>query len=781
MTERKSETQENRAEQDPRDRASTLARAILGISASLDPDIVVRRVVEEARSLTGARRGIIATVDGSGAPGEFFFSGYTPEEQRELLDWPYSLQLFEHFRDLPGPLREVDFSDYVRELGLTPLQSFPGAFQGTPMRHAGVSVGNFFLAEKAGGGAFTDADEEVLVLFASQAAAAVANARTHRSEQRARMDLEALVETSPVGVVVFDGQSGQIVSSNREARRIVEALRMPGRPLEQLLEVMVCRRADGREVSLADLPLAQQFASAETVRSEEVVLSVPDGRQVRTLINVTPTQAEGFGTESVVVTLQDLAPLDEIERLRTEFLGLVSHELRSPLSAIKGSAVTLLEEPAGLDRAEMREFVRVIVEQADQMRALVSDLLAAGRIDAGTLSVSPEPSAVVELVERARRTFLSGDSRHDIIVDLADGLPFVMADRQRVVQVLNNLLANAARHTPAPGVIRMAAQREDGHVAFSVSDDGEGIAPDLLPHLFRKNVGGASGKASHGLGLAICKGLVEAHGGRIRAASDGPGQGTEIVFTIPVAAEPDSAGWATAGIPPGGQAEERPRILVVDDDPRTLRFVRDSLSAAGFAPLVTSAPNDLAGLIRSERPLLVLLDLMLPGRDGIELLQEIPELSDLPVIFISGYDRDETIARAFELGADDYIVKPFSPTELVARIRASLRRRRGPETFTLGELMIEYESRKVTVGGNVVDLTAKEYELLRILSINAGRVVHHDMLLRRIWSERENAEVNVVRVFVRTLRRKLGDSAENPTWIFNQRGVGYRMPRPGEL
>ena len=122
-----------------------------------------------------------------------------------------------------------------------------------------------------------------------------------------------------------------------------------------------------------------------------------------------------------------------------------------------------------------------------------------------------------------------------------------------------------------------------------------------------------------------------------------------------------------------------------------LRFVRDTLTKAGYAPVVTGAPDDLAALIRAERPQLVLLDLVLSGRDGIELLQEVPELSDLPVIFISGYGRDETVARAFELGADDYIVKPFSPTELVARIRAALRRRREPEAFVLGELAIEYE------------------------------------------------------------------------------------------
>ena len=365
-----------------------------------------------------------------------------------------------------------------------------------------------------------------------------------------------------------------------------------------------------------------------------------------------------------------------------------------------------------------------------------------------------------------------------LVVDLADDLPFVMADRRRVVQVLNNLLANAARHAPDTSGIRVAAVRDGQHVAFSLADDGEGVAADLLPHLFRKHVGGASGTASHGLGLALCKGLVEAHGGRIRAASDGPGQGTTITFTVPVAAE--SAAGRPADSPSPVEPEERRRILVVDDDPRTLRFVRDTLTGAGYVPLVTGAPDDLARLIRAEQPELVLLDLRLPGRDGITLLQEIPELSDLPVIFISGYGRDETVERAFKQGADDFIVKPFSPTELVARIRAALLRHQDPETFVLGELAIEYERRRVTVGGNEVGLTHKEFELLRLLSVNAGRVVHFETLLRRIWDGRDSADANLVRIFVRTLRQKLGDSAENPTWIFNLRGVGYRMPRPGQ-
>ena len=760
-----------------RARIATLNAAILRINASLDLDTVLDEVLNSARALTGARWGALVSVDEAGAPQNFATSGFTPEEERELLAWPDSLRLFEHLRALPEPLRLTDLASYVRALGIEPARTFSRSFQGTPMRHRGADVGNFFLADKANGEAFSDEDEEVLMLFASQAASAIANARSHRDERRARADLEALVETSPVGVVVFDAKRGRAVSFNREARRIAESLRMPGRPPEQLLEVMSFRRADGSEVSLNELSIEQLLQSGETMRAEEVVLSVPDGRSVRTLVNATPIRAEGGAVGSLVITVQDLAPLDEIERMRTEFLGLVSHELREPLAAIKGSAATLLEDAGALDPAEMREFHRIIAAQTDHMRGLIADLLDAGRIDSGTLSVAPEASELAELVERARSTFLGGGGRHGIVVDLPAGLPRAMADRRRIVQVLNNLFANAARHAPKSSPVRVAAVREGGHVAVSVSDEGRGVAPELLPRLFDKHAPVGS-KAGYGLGLAICKGLVEAHGGRIRAESAGPGLGTTVTFTLPAAGAPGAE--APADPRPGRQPGEKVRILVVDDDPRTLSSVRDTLSAAGYAPLVTGEPSELAHIIRSEKPRLVLLDLVLPGQDGIELMAQVPELSDLPVIFISGYGRDETVAAAFEAGAIDYIVKPFSPTELVARVRAALRRHEEPGPFVLGDLAIDYERRRVSVGGEAVALTATEFELLRVLSLNAGRVVTFDTLLRRVWNERDSADANPVRIFVRNLRRKLGEDAANPAWIFNERGVGYRMAGPGE-
>ena len=766
-----------------RERVSVLSAAFLRISASLDLDTVLHEIAEAARTLTGARHAVITTIDETGQLEDAVLAGLTPDVQRNLEEWSDNMRVFEALRDLPSPVRVADMPTYVDALGFSTDAVFIKTFLGTPVRHRGAQVGNVFLGEKETGPEFTDEDEEVMALFASQAAAAIANARIHRDERRARADLEALVETSPVGVVVFDARTGRPVLLNREVRRLAEHLRMAGRPVEELLDMMSLRRGDGRKMSFSEFSIAEALSIGEPVRGEEVELSVPDGPSVTVLLSTTPIRSEEGEVASMVVTLQDLTPLQELERLRAGFLGLVSHELRAPLTSIKGSASTLLEESTELDPTERHEFYRIIHDQAAHMRGLIGDLLDAGCIAAGTLPVELEPCEVAALVDRARNTFLSGGARHAVLIELPPDLPAAMADRRRIAQVLNNLLANAARHSPEFAPIRVSAQCDGVHVAVSVSDEGKGIAPELLPKLFRKYTGAAAvGKRAivgTGLGLVICKGLVEAHGGRICAESGGAGRGARFTFTLPVAKDATESRPASADRRPSPQPRESARILVVDDDPRTLRIARDALTGAGYAVVVTGEYAELSQIIRTENPRLVLLDLMLPGTDGIELMASVPELADLPVIFISGYDRGETIARALHAGAADYIVKPFSPIELIARVGAALRDVVRPEPFELGTLAIHYEERRVTVAGREVELTSTEYELLRVLSLNAGRVVTYDGLLRQVWNGSEAGHVDLVRNFVKKLRAKLGEDAQSPTWTFNVRGTGYRMPSPG--
>ena len=768
---------------DLRDRLSRLSEASVRISESLDLDTVLQGILDSARELTEAGYGVIATSDDSGRVEDFIASGMTVRESQHLREKTRE----EKFCRIPGPRRVRDFASYTRLLGIPefrpPMEM--GSFLAAPIRHQDEWKGNIYLAKKEPGKGFSREDEGILAMFASQAALAIANAHRYREERRTKADLETLIDTSPVGVIVFDARTGVPGSCNREAGRIVNGLRRPDQSTEQLLEVVTFRRADGREISLEEFPLAQALSIGETVRAEEIVIQVPDGRSVTTLINATPIRSEEGEVESVVVTLQDMTALEELDRLRAEFLGMVSHELRVPLTSIRGSASALLDTSSDLDPAEMRQFFQIILQQADSMRELIGDLLDVARIETGTLPVAPEPAEIASLVDRARNTFLSGGGRNPLDIDLPPDLPLVMADKRRIIQVLGNLLSNAAKHSPESSAIRVAAVRENLHIAVSVTDEGRGISPEQMPRLFRKFVAKGGEKEREigrsGLGLAICKGILEAHGGRIWAESDGPGMGARFTFTIPVV---EGGETVPARFSPRSAQEGRAkaRILVVDDDPQTLRYVRDALSKANFEPVVSADPDEGLLLMQENKPHLILLDLVLPGTDGIELMGDIHAMADVPVIFLSGYGRDEVIAQAFEKGAADYIVKPFSPTELVARVRAALRRgevgrvAEPTEPYVLGDLTVDYSERRVTVAGRTLKLTPAEYDLLFELSVNAGRVVPHHQLLRRIWGPMHSGDLRPVRTLVKRLRRKLDEDAANPTYLFAEPRVGYRMP-----
>lgn len=774
-----------------RERLSRHHRASLRINESLDARTVLQGILESARSLTAAKYGVVTTLDETGTLEELLTDGLSPDEHRALRSVSDGAVLHEHFRRIPGPLRIHDVAGYLRELGLPEFQppvEF-NTFLGVPIRLGGVHIGNFYLGEKNGSREFAREDEETLSMFASQAALVISNARRYRDETRAKTDLETLIDTSPVGVVVFDARTGEPVSFNREARRIVDDLRMPGQSVEQLLRQITIRRSDGREFSLEELSVAELLRTGETVRAEEVVLKAPDGRSVTTLINATPIRSDADEVESCVVTLQDMTPLEELDRMRAEFLAMVSHELRTPLAAIKGAASTVLDATPARGLIEMIQFFRIINQQADHLDSLINDLFDVVSIETGTLQLNPEPASITELVEQARETFVNAWGRNNVHIELTPDHCTVTVDRRRIVQVLSNLLSNAARNSSQSDLIQVTARRDGTHVAVTVADHGRGIAPERLPRLFRRFSGSTpDGKmgmqVGAGWGLAISKGIVEAHGGRIWAESEGSGMGARFTFTIPIAEESEAI--ASAIIPGsqyrvGKKRQNRRPILVVDDDPQTLRSVREILSNAGYVSLVTGDPEEVPVLMKKHRPHLVLMDLVLPGTDGIALMKNIIQNADVPVIFISAYGHEDAIGRAFEAGAADYVVKPFSSTELTARITAALRKRATTslaapdEPFVLGDLTINYALREVTVGVRRVRLTDIEYRLLVELSVNAGRIVAYDDLLQRIWGAWNYIDRRPLRTTVKNIRRKLGERARKPEYLINERHVGYRL------
>jgi two-component system KDP operon response regulator KdpE len=222
-------------------------------------------------------------------------------------------------------------------------------------------------------------------------------------------------------------------------------------------------------------------------------------------------------------------------------------------------------------------------------------------------------------------------------------------------------------------------------------------------------------------------------------------------------------------------------ILVVDDEERMVRFIRLNLEHDGFRVVEAYRGDQAIDKVRSSLPDLVLLDVMLPDIDGFEVLRIIREVSTVPVIMLTAKGEEDDRVRGLELGADDYITKPFSPRELSSRVKAVLRRTEGAGGATHGlievddRLKIDFDRREVWVDGKLVNLRPTEYRLLYHLVQNAGWVISHDQLLSKVWGYEYRDEPHYVRLYINYLRKKLEEDPANPKYILTERGVGYRF------
>ena len=773
-------------------RTALLRDATLSIGEILDSQVLWQEIANWASKLSGARYSALLTLDESGEAGEFVAVGMSAEQASQISPKPAGKGILGSINANQQPVRLADIAGHPDSTGFPPNHPAMRTFMGMAIRRRGKHLANLYLADKENGLEFTAEDEEVLSLFADHAAVALSNASKHQSALHAKADLEALVNIAPMGVVVFDARAGKLAYGNNEARRILEEAGIPSDSWDDALKNLTYRRADGREISLNEFPLVRVLQSGETIRAEEILISLPDGRSVTTLVNAAPIYSDKGDIDSVIVVLQDLTPLEEMDRMRSDYLSLVSHEMRTPLSTIKGSISALEEIISQSGSAESRQLMRIIDLQADMMRSQINRLIDLTQVEAGTLTVSPEPLALAPLLKEARREFLRSMSGHEIELDIEAGVSRVVADGQRIGQVLQALLRWGVKCSPPSSSLRLTAHREDVSVAVSLAVDGNASPTPELCEVFeelertpvkelRRNREGEK------LAAAVCKGIVNAHGGRLWAEAGEDGQGLTLGFSIPIGDEPESPAPTTTRpvaepvLPLKGS---KARILSVVENPRMLNAIQRTLSRSGYVPIGSLDIMALDRLISDEKPHLILLDLTRPRLQDFEVIQRITQDHGVPAIILSGQGDDEWVVRAFEMGADDYIVKPFSPSELVARIKALFRKRasaypsRTLDEYSMGELVINYPERKVTVSGRKVHLTATEYQLLYELSTKSGRVLSQDELLRRIWGEEYLGDIQLLRAFVKTLRQKLGDNARKPVYIFTEHGIGYRMPKP---
>lgn len=233
--------------------------------------------------------------------------------------------------------------------------------------------------------------------------------------------------------------------------------------------------------------------------------------------------------------------------------------------------------------------------------------------------------------------------------------------------------------------------------------------------------------------------------------------------------------------------EKKECILIVDDEPRLVRLVREVLQAVGYRVVVAGDGKTALEMAVLEQPDLVLLDILLPrDMDGYEVCRRLREFSAVPVIMLTAKAREADKLKGFDVGADDYLTKPFSSKELIARVQAVLRRSKYPEEvkanarFVCGDLTINYAQRRVFVRGQEVTLTATEYELLRQLALNANCVMLHEQLLAAVWGPEYRNDIDYLRAYIRYLRRKIEPDPANPQYILTTPGVGYMLACPAE-
>ena len=767
----------------PADQPARVVEACLRVAAILEPGALLQAVAEEARVITGAPYAAVRLSAEGRNPPSLAVSGFTPEEGalQDILSG--RLDLRDHLAGLAAPAEVAGAAESPEG------EPQPETILEVPLLRHGEVLGSVFVAGKVDGAASSAEDEGILAQFAAHAAVAVTNASVFRAERQTRENLERVINISPVGVVIFDARSGSLVSANDEARRLTGAFMGDGGSLEDFLVEASFSRGDGRDITL-DLPsVAQMLTSGETIQGEEFTAHLPDGRSASALVNAVPILSEDGEVLFVLAAYQSVNPMEDLERQRAAFLALVSEGLRTPLTAIKGSAAIALGSSSRLDPVESRQFFRIIDSQADRMNSLINDLLDAARIDAGKLPVTIEPVNVADLVEEARASFVAGHPGSRVSIDLPPELPRIRADRRRLAQVLNVLFSGAPDYAPKGGNVSVTASREGTQVAITVLDQRARIPAELLPQLFREFF--RFGESDEPLdleeavlGFSICKGIVEAHGGRIWADSAELDHGTRFTFTIPVAGDAwdntaaEDPAEITADVSPN-----QARIFVIDNDQDAQEYIRRTLSAAGYNPVVTESMEEMGLLSDRGTPSLILLDFGMLEAAGTELVQDILRYAGAPVILMSWSGWNQDTAQAFEMGMLDFIARPFSQIELVTRVRAALRRRAqgesGPlEPYESNGLRIEYAEHNVTVSGQEVQLTATEYNLLVELSTNAGRVLTHQRLLDRVWGPDHPGDPRILRAFVKSLRRKLGDDANDPSYIFTVPRVGYRMARP---
>jgi PAS domain S-box-containing protein len=597
-----------------------------------------------------------------------------------------------------------------------------------------------------------------------------------RAFRRDHARLSSLIESLPAGLMLVDSRGNvtefnpalaELLGLEPDSVKGLSYRRIFQRLLGQALEPEVIRRAIRQAViSAAELPVVEIALEGEKTRYLEA--------------SFFPVWEETDGPPGWGAQIQDITQARDRSAWKMTLLSILAHDIRTPLATLKGHATALLANYHRWSDESVVEFLDAMDKGVDELVRQVDRSLALTRVEAGRLGLRPEAVQVPSLVQQAIERAASSLGETMVTTEWPDDLPELRVDPARVEEVLVNLLENAARVQPADRPIRITARSHDSMLQLSIIDSGPGIPPDQRQRVFEKLEQGDPDDEGLGLGLFISRKIVEAHGGRIWIEGPPPGQsqGAQINLTLPIMP-------AQPGLEAGGR-KQRPQtrpaegdVLIVEGEAELQILIRSILTGAGYRVHVSTSGSAALDRITQSEPDVVLLDWHLPDLDGLSVCRDIRRWSNVPILMLTSKTSQEDLIAALDAGADDYLTKPFQRPELLARMRALIRRggqgkldARNGDRFRAEGMVIDYPQRQVWRGGDLIDLTPTEFDLLAFLSRHRNQVLSHEQLIGHVWGGMRGTR-HTLFVHINRLRNKIEPDPQSPRFIVTRWGVGY--------
>jgi two-component system, sensor histidine kinase len=515
------------------------------------------------------------------------------------------------------------------------------------------------------------------------------NARLAEAEETLRA-----IRAGEIDAVVIEGPGGEQVYSLRNAdypyRRLVEQMQDGAAILTADGDVIYCNQGLAR---LAATPLQeiiggsvlQYFESGDREGVASLLAAGFGKKRARltssgagttdVLLSLTTTLIDGMAQRSLIVT--DLTELNDAQQSREraeqqshakdEFMAMLAHELRNPLSAISAALEVL--RPAGSDGGAAERARTIVARQTRHLSRLVDDLLEVARAITGKVTLAGAPLELSDAVRRSVAALGDRGCERRIEVEIEGGPHWIHGDTVRIEQILTNVLSNAIKYTAAGGVIRVGLTARGTERLLSVRDDGFGISPDLLPHIFEPFVQGERtlerSQGGLGVGLTLVRRLVELHGGSVSAASEGHGRGSTFTIALPCAGPPP----AQSPLPFAPARTAPRRVLLIEDNRDARETFRMMLELAGHHVLEAEEGRSGLELLRTELPDIAVIDVGLPGLDGYEIasrFRQDPQSHRVTLVALTGYGTPEARERSRAAGFDHHLIKPIDPEVLRA-------------------------------------------------------------------------------------------------------------------